>query len=362
MDRRRFLAATAAGAGSGAGSFAMPAIAQSMPNIRWRLAASWPRSLDILYGTCEVFAKRIAEITDNRFQIQVFAAGEIVPGLAVLDAVENQTVELGNTAAFYYWGKEAALAFGTTVPFGLNARQMDSWLTHGGGNELLQDVFATFNCYGIPMGNTGCQMGGWFRKEINTVQDLQGLKFRIAGFAGKVIAKVGVVPQQIAPGDIYSALEKGTIDAVEWIGPADDEKLGFQKIAKYYYYPAWWEGGANGHTLVNLAKWNELPKSYQAILLAAARDAGHWMTAKYDAANPPALKRLLAGGVLLRPFPQPIMEACYNAANQIYAETGAINPRFKQIYESLIAFRSENYQWWQVAEMSFDSFQVRKRY
>jgi TRAP-type mannitol/chloroaromatic compound transport system substrate-binding protein len=360
MDRRRFLAATAAGAG--AGSLAMPAIAQSMPNIRWRLAASWPRSLDILYGTCEVFAKRIAEITDNRFQIQVFAAGEVVPGLGVLDAVENQTVELGNTAAFYYWGKEAALAFGTTVPFGLNARQMDAWLTHGGGNELLQDVFTSFNCYGIPMGNTGCQMGGWFRKEINTVQDLQGLKFRIAGFAGKVIAKVGAVPQQIAPGDIYSALEKGTIDAVEWVGPADDEKLGFQKIAKYYYYPAWWEGGANGHTLVNLAKWNELPKSYQAILLAAARDAGHWMTAKYDAANPPALKRLLAAGVLLSPFPQPIMEACYNAANQIYAETGAINPRFKQIYESLIAFRSENYQWWQVAEMSFDSFQVRMRY
>jgi TRAP-type mannitol/chloroaromatic compound transport system substrate-binding protein len=340
----------------------MPAIAHSMPNIRWRLAASWPRSLDILYGTCEVFTKRIAEITDNRFQIQVFAAGEIVPGLAVLDAVGNQTVELGNTAAFYYWGKEAALAFGTTVPFGLNARQMDSWLTHGGGNELLQDVFATFNCYGIPMGNTGCQMGGWFRKEINTVEDLRGLKFRIAGFAGKIIAKVGVVPLQIAPGDIYSALEKGTIDAVEWIGPADDEKLGFQKIAKYYYHPAWWEGGANGHTLVNLAKWNELPKSYQAVLHAAARDAGHWMTAKYDAANPSALKRLLAGGVLLRPFSQPIMDACYDAANQVYAETGAINPRFKRIYESLIAFRSESYQWWQVAEMSFDSFQVRKRY
>ena len=293
MNRRRFLAATAIGAGAGVSSIAMPAIAQSMPQIRWRLATSWPKSLDTLYGSCEVFAKRVAEITDSRFQIQLFAAGEIVPGLAVLDAVQNQTVEIGSTAAYYYVGKDAALAFGTAVPFGLNARQMESWLVHGGGNDLLQEVFASFNCYGIPMGNTGSQMGGWFRKEINKVEDLQGLKFRIGGFAGQIISRLGVVPQQLAPGDIYSALEKGTIDAVEWIGPADDEKLGLQKIAKYYYYPAWWEGGANAHTLVNVEKWHELPKSYQAVLLAAARDAGNWMTGKYDAANPPAIKRLV---------------------------------------------------------------------
>src|SRR5262244_2369370 len=319
MNRRHFLTATAVGAGAGISSVAMQAIAQSMPQIRWRLAASWPKSLDTLYGACEVFAKRVAEITDNRFQIQLFAAGEIVPGLAVLDAVQNQTVEIGNTAAYYYVGKDAALAFGTAVPFGLNARQMESWLVHGGGNDLLQE---SFNCYGIPMGNTGSQMGGWFRKEINRVEDLRGLKFRIGGFAGQIISRLGVVPQQLAPGDIYSALEKGTIDAVEWIGPADDEKLGLQKIAKYYYYPAWWEGGANAHTLVNVEKWHELPKNYQAVLLAAARDAGNWMTGKYDAANPPAIKRLVAGGVLLRPFSQDIMEACYKAANQVYAETG----------------------------------------
>jgi len=361
MNRRHFLSATAIGAGAGVSSIAMPAIAQSMPQIRWRLATSWPKSLDTLYGSCEVFAKRVAEITDNRFQLQLFAAGEIVPGLAVLDAVQNQTVEIGSTAAYYYVGKDAALAFGTAVPFGLNARQMESWLVHGGGNDLLQEVFANFNCYGIPMGNTGSQMGGWFRKEINKVEDLQGLKFRIGGFAGQIISRLGVVPQQLAPGDIYSALEKGTIDAVEWIGPADDEKLGFYKIAKYYYYPAWWEGGANAHTLVNVEKWHELPKSYQAVLLAAARDAGNWMTGKYDAANPPAIKRLVAGGVLLRPFSQDIMEACYKAANQVYAETGAINPRFKKLYESLAAFRSDSYLWWQVAEMGFDSFQVRMR-
>src|SRR6516165_2295178 len=302
MKRRQFLAAI--GTGAGIVSIAKPAIAQSMPEIRWRLTASWPKSLDTLYGACEVFARRVREITDSRFQMQVFAAGEIVPGLAVLDAVQNQTVEIGHTATTYYWGKEAALAFGTSVPFGLNTRQMESWLVHGGGNDLLQEVFASFNCFGIPMGNTGCQMGGWFRKEINRIEDLRGLKFRIGGFAGKIISRLGVVPQQIAAGDIYSSLEKGTIDAVEWIGPYDDEKLGFQKIAKFYYYPAWWEGSTNAHTLVNLDKWNTLPKHYHAAVLAAARDAGHWMTGKYDAVNPTALKRLLAGGTQLRPFSQ----------------------------------------------------------
>jgi TRAP-type mannitol/chloroaromatic compound transport system substrate-binding protein len=355
VKRRQFLAAI------GAGAVAMPAVARAAPQMRWRMATSWPKSLDTLYGSCEVFAKRVAEITDNDFQIQVFAAGEIVPPLAVLDAVQNQTIEIGSTGAYYYVGKEAALAFGTAVPFGLNARQMEAWLVHGGGNDLLQEVFTRFNCYGIPMGNTGCQMGGWFRKEISKVEDLQGLKFRIGGFAGKVVTKLGVVPQQLAPGDIYPALEKGTLDAVEWVGPYDDEKLGLQKIAKYYYYPAWWEGGTNVHTLVNLEKWNALPKHYQAALLAAARDAGNWMTSKYDAANPAALKRLVAGGALLRPFSPEIMEACFRAANEVYAETSAENPRFKKIYDNFVAFRSDSYMWWQVAELSFDSFQVRMR-
>jgi len=359
MKRRQFLQAS--GLSLAATAVAKPAIAQSHPAINWRLTHSVPKALDIPYGASEVFAKRVAEITDNQFQIQVFAAGEIVPGLAVLDAVQAGTVEMGTTAAYYYWGKDPALAFGTAVPFGLNTRQMESWLRHGGGSELLQDVFANFNCFGIPMGNTGCQMGGWFRKEINKTDDLRGLKFRIAGFAGKSISKLGVVPQQIAAGDIYPSLEKGTIDAVEWIGPYDDEKLGFQKIAKYYYYPAWWEGSANIHTLVNLEKWNALPKHYQAALHAAARDAGHWMIGKYDAVNPPALKRLLAGGTQLRPFSQEIMEACYKAANEVYAETSAENSRFKKIYDSMTAFRSDSYLWWQVAEMSFDSFQVRMR-
>jgi TRAP-type mannitol/chloroaromatic compound transport system substrate-binding protein len=359
MKRRQFLTGAITSATSL--SIAKPALAQTMPQIRWRLAASWPRSLDTLFGACEVFANRVSEITDKRFQIQVLAAGEIVPAFAVLDAVQSKTIEMGNTGAYYYWGKEAALAFGSAVPFGLNARQMDAWLAHGGGNELLQEIFAKFDCYGIPMGNTGCQMGGWFRKEITKVEDLQGLKFRIAGFAGKIISRVGVLPLQIAPGDTYSALERGAIDAVEWVGPYDDEKLGFYKIARYYYYPAWWEGSANAHTLISLEKWESLPKNYRAAILAAAREAGYWMTSKYDAANPAALKRLLSQGVQLRGFSTEIMEACYKAASEVYVETSAVNPQFKKIYESLANFRSDSYLWWQVAEMSFDSFQTRMR-
>jgi TRAP-type mannitol/chloroaromatic compound transport system substrate-binding protein len=232
MKRREFL--KAAGVGMTASAIAAPAIAQSMPELKWRLTASWPKSLDTLYGGCECFAKRVSEITDNKFQIQVFAAGELVPGLQVLDAVQNGTVEMGNTALYYYWGKDPAFTFGTALPFGLNARQMNSWLRFGGGADLLNDLLKNFNCTGVAAANTGAQMGGWFRKEIRSVDDLKGLKMRIGGFAGTILAKVGAVPQQLAAGDIYPALEKGTLDACEWVGPYDDEKLGFYKVAKYY--------------------------------------------------------------------------------------------------------------------------------
>jgi TRAP-type mannitol/chloroaromatic compound transport system substrate-binding protein len=359
MKRREFM--KAAGVGLAATTVAAPAVAQSTPEVKWRLTASWPKSLDTLYGACEYLSKRVAEITDNKFQIQPFAAGEIVPGLQVLDAVQNGTVEVGHTAVYYYFGKDPAFNFGTALPFGLNARQAQGWLVHGGGNELLNELFAKHGCIGIPAGNTGAQMGGWFRKEIKTVDDLKGLKFRVGGFAGRILAKLGVVPQQIAAGDIYPALEKGTIDAAEWIGPYDDEKLGFVKVAKYYYYPGWWEGSAQAHLLVNQAKWNELPKPYQAALRSATYDAQVWALSKYDTVNAQALRRLIGQGALLRAFPQPVLEACYKAANEIYAELSQQNPLFKKLYDSLTAYRNDGYAWFQVAELGFDSFQMRMR-
>jgi TRAP-type mannitol/chloroaromatic compound transport system substrate-binding protein len=359
MKRREFLKVT--GVGLAASTVAAPAVAQSMPEIRWRLAASWPKALDTLYGGCEYFCKRVAEVTDNRFQIQPFASGEIVPGLQVLDAVSNGTVEMGNTALYYYWGKNPAFTFGTALPFGLNTRQQISWLLTGDGQSLLNDLLKEYNCLGIPTGNTGAQMGGWFRKEIKSTADLQGLKFRVGGFAGTIIAKVGGVPQQIAGGDIYPALEKGTIDAAEWVGPYDDEKLGFVKVAKFYYYPGWWEGCGQSHNVINLEKWNALPKAYQSAIDMASRDSFSWVTGKYDYVNPPALKRLIVAGAQLRPFPQEVLEACYNAANEIYADLSKTNPHFKKLYSSLSAYRNESLAWMQVAELSFDSFMMRMR-
>ena len=359
MKRREFL--QAAGVGLSVSAVAAPAIAQSMPELKWRLTASWPKSLDTLYGGCEYFARRVAEMTDNGFQIQVFAAGEIVPGLQVLDAVQNGTVEMGNTALYYYWGKDPAFTFGTALPFGLNSRQMNSWLRFGGGSELLNDLLKNFNCVGVAAANTGAQMGGWFRKEIKSVDDLKGLKMRIGGFAGTILAKLGMVPQQLAAGDIYPALEKGTIDACEWIGPYDDEKLGLYKVANYYYYPGWWEGCGQGHNLINLGKWSELPKSYQSAILAASGDTWAWVLGKYDYVNPSTLKRLVSQGVKLRAFPQDTMEASYHAAAEIYADLSKTNPRFKKLYDSLVTYRSDSLVWQQVAELSFDSFMLRMR-
>jgi TRAP-type mannitol/chloroaromatic compound transport system substrate-binding protein len=359
MKRREFL--RAASAGLATATVASPAIAQSSPEIKWRLTSSFPKSLDTIYGASEIFAKAVAEATDNRFQIQVFAGGEIVPGLQALDAVSSGTVEMCHTASYYYVGKDPTFTFGTALPFGLNQRMIDAWMFYGGGVDLMNGFYKKYNVIGIPAGNTGAQMGGWFRKEIKEVSDLNGLKMRIGGFAGRVLAKVGVVAQQLAGGDIYPALEKGTIDAAEWVGPYDDEKLGFHKVAQYYYYPGWWEGGPMLHNFVNLAKWAELPKTYQSIVHSASHVANTMMQAKYDAANPAALKRLVAAGAQLRSFPQPVMEASFRAANELYAETAAANTDFKTVHDAVVAFRSDQYLWWQVAEYGFDSFMIRSR-
>jgi TRAP-type mannitol/chloroaromatic compound transport system substrate-binding protein len=357
MKRRQFL--KTAGVGVAAAAVASPAIAQSMPEIKWRMTCSWPKSLDTLFGGAELMAKAVAEATDNKFQIQVFAGGEIVPALQVVDAVQNGTVECGHTASYYYFGKDPTFAFGTSVAFGPNQRLNQGWFTLGGGKEVLNEFYKKYNCMALLAGNTGCQMGGWYRKEINTVEDLKGLKMRIGGFPGSVLQKLGSVPQQIAGGDIYPALEKGTIDAAEWVGPYDDEKLGFYKVAPNYYYPGWWEGGSMLFTFVNLDKWNALPKAYKAVLEQAGHFANTWMIAKYDELNPAALRRLLANGVKLHAFSPAIMEACYKAAKELHSEIAAKNASFKKVYDSMTTFTNNGYQWFQVAELGYDSFMVR---
>jgi TRAP-type mannitol/chloroaromatic compound transport system substrate-binding protein len=359
MKRREFL--KAAGVGLAASAVAAPAVAQSTPEIKWRLTSSFPKSLDTLWGSSDTFTRFVAEATDNKFQITPFAAGEIVPGLQALDAVSNGSVEMCHTAAYYYNGKDPTFSLFCAVPFGLNTRQQNAWFYDGGAQKLMDEFTKKFNVVSLLGGNTGAQMGGWFRKEIKEVADLNGLKMRIGGFAGRVLAKVGVVAQQLAGGDIYPALEKGTLDAAEWVGPYDDEKLGFQKVAQYYYYPGWWEGGPMIHNFVNIAKWNELPKTYQSIMHSASHVANTMMQARYDAANPAALKRLVANGAQLRPFPQPVLEACFRAASELYSETGAANADFKKVYDAVVAFRSDQYLWWQVAEYSFDTFMIRSR-
>src|SRR5690349_13442508 len=341
MERRSFLKKAVAGAAATA--VAAPAIAQSNPKIQWRLAASWPKSLDTLFGGADLVAKRVAEITDGNFQIRTFPAGEIVPALQVLDAVQAGTVELGHTALYYYFGKDPALALCCAVCFGPNTRQSNAWWYQGGGEQSAEPLLKDYNAKALLSGNTGCQMGGWFRKEIKSVADLKGLKMRIGGMAGLILAKLGVVPQQLAGGDIYPALEKGTIDSAEWVGPYDDEKLGFNKVAKYYYYPGFWEGGPMLMTLVNEKKWAELPKHYQAALATACGEVTSWMPAKYDAQNPQALRRLVAGGTNLRPFPRSVMEAGEKAAYEVYAEMSAKSPHFKRIYPEWKKFRDEQF-------------------
>lgn len=360
LDRRRFLTrATIGGASAAAAStLAAPAIAQEQPTVNWRLTSSFPKSLDTIYGGAEVLSKMVSDATDGKFKIQVFAAGEIVPGLQAADAVSDGTVDCCHTVSYYYWGKNPTWALGAAVPFGLSARAMNAWQYHGGGIDLFNEFLATQNIIGYPGGNTGVQMGGWYRKEIKTVEDLKGLKVRIGGFAGKVAEKLGVVPQQIAGGDIYPALEKGTIDGAEWVGPYDDQKLGFAKVAPYYYYPGWWEGGPTVHFLFNKEKFEALPPVYQAILRTCAKATDADMLEKYDWKNPKALKELVAGGAKLVPFPPEVLQAFFDASNEVYAELDATNESWKKIWDSIKAFREEWYLYNQTAEYTYDTFMM----
>jgi len=361
MERRSFLHKATVGAAVGTIAGA-PAIVGAQPQVRWRLASSFPKSLDAIYGASELLARRVSQMTGGKFQISVHPGGEIVPPLQVLDAVQAGTVEMSHTALYYFFGKEPSWAVATTLPFGLNNRQYNAWWHQGGGQKLFND-FAT-QVAGVTAflaGNTGAQMGGWFRKEINSVEDLKGLKFRIAGLAGQMLAKLGVVPQQIAGGEIYSALEKGAIDAAEWTVPHDDEKLGFNKVAKYYYSPGFWEGGPALHAIANNKALATLPADYRAILEAACEEANAYMISRYDALNPVALKKMIASGTVLKVFPRQVMEASYKAAQEAFGELNAKSADFKKLSEHYFAFQRDQISWFRVCENPFDDFMAHIR-
>jgi TRAP-type mannitol/chloroaromatic compound transport system substrate-binding protein len=358
MQRRSFV--KHAGLAGVLAAGAAPAV-QAQQAIRWRMASSFPRSLDTIFGASEIFVEDVKKMTGGKFEISVHQGGELMPAFGVVDGVQNGTVECAHTAPYYFFGKDETFALDCAIPFGLNARLMNAWLYEGNGVKLLREFYANYNIVNFPCGNTGAQMGGWFRKEIKTLSDLKGLKFRIGGFAGRVLAKLDVVPQNIPAGEIYQALEKGTIDAAEWIGPYDDQKLGFNKVAKNYYYPGWWEGGPGLSLYVNSKAYNSLSSEYKAIIDAASAKAGAVMIARYDARNPQAIKELVGSGVQLHSFSREIMDASFKAAQETFEELNQKNPNWKKIYPDYASFRRDGNLWFRFCESGFDQFMQRQK-
>ena len=368
MDRRRFLGLTATGAaalGVAACEQAalMPpvqiesAVAEDvgLPNIEWQMATSWPPDPDSIFWSAQLVAARVAALTSGRFRIQPRAAGELAPSLEVLNVVEEGTVPIGHTVSHYYADRGAVTAFGAGLPFGLTARQQNAWLYEGGGLELLQEAYASrFNIIQFPAGNSGVQMGGWFNREISSVADLDGLKMRVPGFGGQVLERLGVVPQLLAVGEIFEALTTGAIDAAEWVGPFEDEKLKLHEAAAYYYYPGWWDPGSSVEIFINLDEWNGLPGQYREALKTAAVEANLRVMARYDSSNPAALKRLVDdAGVTLLPFPDDVMKAAEESASELFAETAAGDADFASIFKEWSAFRDAIQSWHGLAERGY---------
>ncbi|MEO1393530.1 MAG: TRAP transporter substrate-binding protein [Cyanobacteria bacterium J06634_5] len=361
MKRRRILGVGVGVASAGAIAACSPqqgggAVSGDLPRVQWRMATSWPQSLDTIYGGAQTVCDRVSELTDGRFTIDPFASGEIVPGLQVLDAVQAGTVECGHSAAYYYVGKNQALAFGTTVPFGLNAQQQNAWFYHGGGLEVMHQLYADFGVISFPAGNTGVQMGGWFKNNIQTVGDLKGLKMRIPGLGGEVMSQLGVNVQVLPGGEIFLALDRGAIDAAEFVGPYDDEKLGLQNAADYYYYPGWWEPGATLDATVNLDAWRALPTEYQEVFKTATYESNINMLAKYDALNGAALQNLIDQGTQLIPYSDEILQAASEASTALFEENAGKDATFKEVYENWKTFRESVQGWNRVNELSFSQF------
>ena len=365
-SRRNFMAQ--AGVLAAGATLAAPALADPSPEIRWTLTSAFPPSLDLLYGAADLFASALSDMTDGRFALSVRPAGEVAAAADAMDAVADGKADCAHTVLAYSWTKEPAYVFGSGPAFGMNARQHTAWLQVGGGAALIDNVLGEHGLMALPMGDTGGQMAGWFRKEVRNSADFAGMKVRIGGFAGKVLETRGATVVSLPKAKILEALANGSLDAFEWAGPYDDEKFAAEeggepiaKVAPYYYYPGWWKGETQLHLVVATEKFSALPKSYQAALRSAAALVNGSLRTKYDAANPGAVKRLVVGGAQLRLFSQEILDACFKTTNDLYAQLAQGNPKFKAIADSYMAFRADQYLWWQVAEYSFGNFMIRER-
>jgi TRAP-type mannitol/chloroaromatic compound transport system substrate-binding protein len=354
MDRRSII--KHAGIAGVLAAGVAPAV-QAQAAVRWRLASSFPKSLDTIYGGADVFAKAVKAMSGGKFEITVHPGGELMPPFGVVDGLQAGTVEMAHTVPYYFYGKNPAFALGSAIPFGFNARQMNAWMMHGNGRKLMNEFYAAYNITSFAGGNTGTQMGGWYRKEIKTPADFKGLKMRLGGgLVGEVMQKLGAVPQSIPGGEVYQSLEKGTLDAAEWVGPYDDQKLGFNKVAPFYYYPGWWEGGPEVDFFVNNKALESLSAENRAIIEAATALAHTDMLAKYDALNPGALKQLVAAKTKVLPFSQAIMDASFKASMEVFAENDAKSPEWKKIYADMRAFQRDQILWFRFAEARYDTF------
>jgi TRAP-type mannitol/chloroaromatic compound transport system substrate-binding protein len=331
----------------------------STQQYHWKMVTSWPKNTPGLGVSAEKIATIVNEMSGGRLQIHVYGANELVPAMGVFDAVSSGSVEMGHSGAYFWRGKVPAAQFFTSIPFGMNAQELNGWFNYGGGLELWREVYAPFNLIPFPAGNTGVQMAGWFNREINSIADLRGLKMRIPGLAGEVFNAAGGTAVNIPGGELYTALQTGVIDASEWVGPENDLAFGFQQIAKYYYYPGWHEPGPTLELMVNKPAFEALPADLQAIVTYAARAVNQDMLDSYTANNSRALKELIAQGVQIKRLPDEVLKRFYEIAQDVYAKQAAQDPQFKKVLDSYMAFMKDAAPYQKISEQTY--YEVREQ-
>ena len=320
----------------------------------WKMVTTWPANFPIFQEGVEKFAEDVREMSNGRMDIKVFAGGELVPALGVFDAVSQGSVEMGHGSPYYWAGKIPAAQFFSTVPFGMTAKGMEAWLYHGGGLELWNELYATFNLVAIPMGNSGVQMGGWFNKKIESMEDIKGLRMRIPGLGGKVFSRAGGNPVLMAGGEIYTALERGTIDATEWVAPFHDIRLGLNRAASYYYYPGWHEPGTVFELMINTNKWKQLPAYLQKIITTAAGARSRWIYSSMEFHNQQALQELKQKQtVQMLEFPADVLTELKRLTTVTLRDEAEKDPQFKKVYEAYEKFRASYRDWENIADESF---------